>query len=57
MFGQNDCEMIRSYLTNHKERVKIDEVRSSRQYTVRGVSQESQAGPPILIFSLLTCSV
>ncbi len=40
--------MIRSYLTNCKQRVKINDVRSSWQYTVRGVPQGSQAGPHIL---------
>ncbi len=27
--SQNACEIIRSYLTNHKQRVKINDVRSS----------------------------
>ncbi len=39
--------MIRSYLTNRKQRVKINVVRSSWQYTVRGVPQGSQASPRI----------
>ncbi len=50
----NACEMIRSYLTNRKQRVKINDVRRSRQYTVRGVPQGSQTGPVFLIFSLMT---
>ena len=45
--SKNACEMIRSYLTNRKQRVKINDVRSSWQYTVRGVPQGSQAGPRI----------
>ncbi len=35
---------------NRKQRVKINDVRSSWQYTVRGVPQGSQAGP--LIFNI-----
>ncbi len=39
--------MIRSYLTNRKQSVKINDVRSSWQNTVRGVPQGSLAGPRI----------
>ncbi len=38
------CEMIRSYLPNCKQRVNIDDVRSSWHYTVKDVPQGSQAG-------------
>ncbi len=39
--------MIRSYLINRMQRVKLDDVRSSWKSIVRGVSQGSQAGPHI----------
>ncbi len=45
--SKNACEMIKSYLTNHKQRVKINDVRGSWQYTVRGVPQGSQTVPHI----------
>ncbi len=45
--SKNACEMNKSYLTNRKQRVKINDVRSSWQYTVRGIPQGSQAGPRI----------
>ncbi len=45
--SKNSYEMIRSYLTNRKQRVKIKDVRSSWLYTVRGVPHGSQAGPRI----------
>ncbi len=37
--SKNAWEMIKSYLSNHKQRVKIDDVRSSWQYTVKDVPQ------------------
>ncbi len=45
--SKNACEMIRSYLSNHKQRVKIDDVRSSWQYTVKDIPQVSQTGSRI----------
>ncbi len=44
--------MITSYLTNRKQRIKINDVRSSWQYTVMIVPQGSQAGPHFFIFFL-----
>ncbi len=41
------CKMIRSYLINRMQRVKLDDVRSSWKSIVRGVPQGSQAGPRI----------
>ena len=51
--SKDACEMIRSYLTNRKQRVKIDDVCSDWKYTVRGVPQGSQAGPHI--FNIFLC--
>jgi hypothetical protein len=45
--SDNACEMIRSYLTNRRQRVKIDDIRSDWEYTVRGVPQGSQVGPHV----------
>ncbi len=39
--------MIRSYLINRMQRVKLDDIRSSWKSIVRGVPQRSQAGPCI----------
>ncbi len=41
----NACEMIRSYLCNRKQRVKIGNVRSEWQIIHRGIPQGSIAGP------------
>ena len=45
--SDNACEMIRSYLTDRRQRVKIDDVRSDWEYTIRGVPQGSQVGPHV----------
>ncbi len=45
--SKDACKMIRSYLINRMQRVKLDDVRSNWKSIVRGVPQGSQAGPRI----------
>ncbi len=55
------CRMIRSYLINRMQRVKLDDVRSSWKCIVCGVPHGSQAGPHIFniflndLFYFLEC--
>ena len=41
------CELIRSYLTDRKQRVKVNSSRSDWQVMIRGIPQGSIAGPVI----------
>ncbi len=50
--SQDACKMIRSYLINRMQRVKLHNVISSWKSIVRGVPQGSQAGPRIFNISL-----
>ena len=46
-FDQNSCNLLRSYLENRTQRVKIGEVRSSGGVLIKGVPQGSILGPKI----------
>ena len=49
-FSIDSCELMRSYLTNRKQRVKLEPARSSWQTLQRGVPQGSLTGP--LLFNV-----
>jgi len=49
-FSRNSCELVKSYLTNRRQRVKLGSTRSSWRTLERGVPQGSLTGP--LLFNV-----
>ncbi len=45
--SRDDCKMIRSFLINMRQGVKLDDIRSSWTCAVRGLPRASQAGPHV----------